>query len=418
MEKSPEGSAPANSAVIATDGKIRFTKAFIESLPSPQKGKRMEYQDDEGFLRLRITDAGTRTFLVLKRIGGNTSRIVIGRFPEWTIEQARAKALEIARDISVLGKNPNREKQERREEATLDTLFTDYLDRWARPRKKPRSVIEDEGNYRRHLADWKTRKLSEIDRAMIAKKHSLLGKESGPVAANRTLALLSVLFSKALEWGYLKGENPAARIPKFKEQSRDRFLSAQEIQSFLQAVEAESNPVMKDYFMILLLTGARKNNVLSMRWRDIDLPAGTWTVPGENSKNGSPMTVILPPEAVEILRNRKGNGSLFVFEGDGKSGHIVEPKGAWERILKRSGLENVRIHDLRRTLGSWMTIQGTSLSITGRALGHKTSQATSVYARLNLDPVRTAVESTVKTMLETARASGPQESKIRSLEAR
>lgn len=412
MKNHPEDPA------TATDEKIRFTKAFLESLPPAPQGKRLEYQDDEGFLRLRITDTGTKSFLVVKRIGMNATRVTIGRFPEWTIEQARVKALEITRDISVLGKNPNRDKQERREEATLETLFEDYLERWAKPHKKPRSVIEDEGNFRRHLSDWKTRKLSEITRPMIAKRHSTLGKESGPIAANRTLALLSVLFSKALEWGYLKGENPAIRIPKFKEKSRDRFLSAQELQSFLQAVGEESNPVMKDYFMILLLTGARRNNVLSMRWRDIDLEAGTWTIPGESSKNSSPMAVILPPEAVEILRGRKGNGSLFVFEGAGRSGHIVEPKGAWGRILKRSGLENVRIHDLRRTLGSWMTIGGTSLSITGRALGHKTSQSTSIYARLNLDPVRTAVESTVKTMLETAKVTGSQEPKIRSMEAR
>jgi len=397
------------------NGKIRFTKAFLESLQNAPQGKRTEYQDDEGFLRIRITDAGTKTFLVVKKIGESATRVTIGRFPEWTIEQARAKALEISREISVLGKNPNRDKQERREEATLETLFTDYLDRWARPHKKPRSVIEDEGNFRRHLSDWRTRKLSEITRPMIAKRHSTLGKDSGPIAANRTLALLSVIFSKAIEWGYYKGENPAIRIPKFKEKSRDRFLSAQELASFLQAVEVEGNPVMKDYFMTLLLTGGRRNNVLGMRWRDIDLDAGTWTIPEESSKNGSPMAVILSPEAVEILQNRKGNGSLFVFEGEGKSGHIVEPKGAWGRILQRSGLENVRIHDLRRTLGSWMTIQGTSLSITGRALGHKTSQATSVYARLNLDPVRTAVESTIKTMLDVARNTPPAGKVITSM---
>lgn len=111
------------------------------------------------------------------------------------------------------------------------------------------------------------------------------------------------------------------------------------------------------------------------------------------------MQIPLLPDAVEILRRRRAEtSSIFVLEGPGKKGHYMEPKRAWGTLLKRAKLEDLRIHDLRRSMGSWMTIQGASLPIVGKALGHKTSQATSIYARLNLDPVRAAMEAAVAGM--------------------
>jgi len=130
-----------------------------------------------------------------------------------------------------------------------------------------------------------------------------------------------------------------------------------------------------------------------MRWKDIDFERSIWRIPGEVSKNGDPMQVPLIPEALEILRRRRAEtSSVFVLPGEGRTGHYTTPTHAWETLLKRAKLEDLRIHDLRRSMGSWMTIGGTSLPIVGKALGHKTSQATSIYARLNLEPVRAAME--------------------------
>jgi integrase len=120
------------------------------------------------------------------------------------------------------------------------------------------------------------------------------------------------------------------------------------------------------------------------------------------TKNGTAQTVTLSPEAVTVLKSRKAGEGEFVFPGEGKTKHIVEPKKAWAALLKAAGIENLRIHDLRRTLGSWQARTGASLPIIGKSLNHKTHQATAIYARLDLDPVRQSVNTATAAMMEAA----------------
>src|SRR5439155_7000503 len=185
-----------------------------------------------------------------------------------------------------------------------------------------------------------------------------------------------------------------------KKRSRDRFLQSDELPRFLQALAAEPNDVVRDYVMLSLLTGARRDNVLSMRWKEVSLPRAEWRIP--LTKDGTPQTIPLMAEAVIILERRKQaaavNG-IFVFPGAGKTGHLVEPKGGWRRILSRAGIEDLRIHDLRRSLGSWQAKTGASLAIIGKSLNHKNTQTTAIYARLDLDPVRDAMERATNAML-------------------
>lgn len=112
-------------------------------------------------------------------------------------------------------------------------------------------------------------------------------------------------------------------------------------------------------------------------------------------------------EAVILLQQRKETAtSEFVFPGTGRTGHITEPKSGWRRIRERAGIANLRPHDLRRTLGSWQARTGASLAIIGKSLNHKSPQATAIYARLDLDPVRASVEKATKAMLEAAGIAG------------
>jgi integrase len=138
-----------------------------------------------------------------------------------------------------------------------------------------------------------------------------------------------------------------------------------------------------------------------MRFADLNLAEATWRIPV--TKNGQALTVHLTAEALEILRRRQAasGGSPWVFPGGKKNqaGHLNSPKGAWARICKRAGLENLRMHDLRRTLGSWQAATGASLPVIGKSLGHKSQATTAVYARLNLDPVRASVDTAVAAML-------------------
>jgi len=147
-----------------------------------------------------------------------------------------------------------------------------------------------------------------------------------------------------------------------------------------------------------LLTGARRANVLSMKWQDINFARAEWRI--KETKNGTPQTVALSPEAIEVLFNRKPTeATVFVFPGIGKAGHLIEPKKGWERILERAGIEDLRIHDLRRTLGSWQAKTGASLAIIGKSLNHKNQNTTAIYARLDLDPVRDSVNTATSAML-------------------
>src|SRR5262249_61953361 len=133
----------------------------------------------------------------------------------------------------------------------------------------------------------------------------------------------------------------------------------------------------------------RRSNVQEMEWKEIDWTRAEWMIPAEKSKADEPIRVALHSAAVEILSRRKASSmSDWVFPGKGKTGHLVEPKSCWARILKRAKLSDLRLHDLRRTLGSWQAATGASLPIIGKSLGHSSIQATQIYARLDLDPVR------------------------------
>lgn len=382
-----------------SERKINFTKSIIESLPDATKGKRLYFYDTKTRgLGISITHAGTKTFIVYRWVKGKPERITLGRYPDVTIEQARRMAMEANADIAR-GDNPNDRRRLERAEMTFSAMFSEYLERYAKVHKK--SWKGDQDQFNRYLKDWSKRKLSNVTKNDIQKLHQLVGRERGTYAANRLLALLSTVFNKAIEYGSWDKTNPALGIKKFKEKSRDRFLQADELPRFFQAVTEEPNVDMRDYVLLSLLTGARRSNVLSMRWEQINFDRKEWRIP--ETKNGEPQTITLSEEALNILTARKLNAkNKFVFPSNGMQGHITEPKKGWQRILARAGIENLRIHDLRRTLGSWQAKTGASLTIIGKSLNHKSPLTTAIYARLDLDPVRESVEKATKAMLEAA----------------
>lgn len=228
-------------------------------------------------------------------------------------------------------------------------------------------------------------------------------KIGGPGSANRVLALVRAMYNKARELGF-EGQNPAAGIEKFPEKSRKRFLHGDEMPKFFMALGEELNTTLRDFFLLALYTGARRDNVQAMRWDQLSIERAEWVIP--DTKAGEPQTVYLPEPALAILRERAvdSKSSEWVFPGRGKSGHIEEPKLAWARILKRAGIQNLRIHDLRRTLGSWQAATGASLPVIGKSLGHKQQSTTQIYARLDLNPVKQAVDRATAAIAAAAEA--------------
>jgi len=381
-----------------TKTKINLTKAKIDSLPLPEKGWAYHYDLKVQGLGIGVGSTGKKSFILYRKINSIPERITLGRYPDLTIEQARGKAAEINSAIAK-GANPAQVKRGERTELTFTDLFEEYLERHSKPNKK--TWDEDLSKFNTYLAKpLGKKKLSTINRANIAAIHSAITKQGYATTANRVKALASSIFGWGISTGLCQ-TNPALGIRLNREYSRDRFLQGDELPKFFQALANEQNDTMKDYFLISLLTGARKANVLSMQWSDINLKRGEWRI--TETKNGTPQTVTLSPEALTILRSRKPTKPpVFVFPGDGKSGHLIEPKKGWKRILERAGIDNLRIHDLRRTLGSWQAKTGASLAIIGKSLNHKNQNTTAIYARLDLDPVRESVNTATSAMMEAA----------------
>jgi len=140
------------------------------------------------------------------------------------------------------------------------------------------------------------------------------------------------------------------------------------------------------------MLGARKSELLAIRWSDIDFKQRTLRV--SRTKMGRPHLIPLPSATISILESLPSRDTdEWVFpSAESKSGHLVSPKQAWARIRKAAGVPDVHVHDLRRTLGSWLAASGYSLPLIGRALNHSNVSTTAIYARLNLDPVRPALE--------------------------
>ena len=389
---------------MAAENRIKFGKNELKALELPEAGKRLTLYDTETpKLALRVTAAGTKTFYVVKRAGASMAWVKLGIFPDMTVEQAR-KAAALALGEFASGANPAAARRAFKAEPTLSEFFTEYGTRHG---EKKRAWAADVQRFRDYLQKpMGGKKLSEIDRAMIAKVLHDAERAGKSVATVRNIrALASGVFGKAVEWGFLD-YNPAQGVKVAgKKVSRDRFLQADELPRFFAAV-AEEEPIMRDFILLALLTGARRANLCAMHWRELDLSAGAWRIP--RTKNDEPQTVTLCPEAVAILEARNdATGGGFVFPGTGRTGHIVEPKKAVERVMARAGipygrdvLNGVTLHDLRRTLGSWQARTGASLAIIGKSLNHKSPQATAIYARLDLDPVRQSVNTATSAMLE------------------
>ena len=252
--------------------------------------------------------------------------------------------------------------------------------------------------------EWRKYKLSDITTSKITELHTRIGEENGKYEANRVLALLSILFNKAKEWGYLSKVNPVIGIKRFEEHERERFLQPDELPRFFQALEEEPNVAIRDYIFISLLTGARRTNVLAMQWKDISFARKEWKL--MQTKNGKPQTIPLLEEVVGLLAQRRqlvSRDDPYVFPSFGRTGHLAEPKRGWQRVLQRADIKDLRLHDLRRTFGSWQARTGSSLTIIGKSLNHKSSVSTAIYARLDLDPVRESMEKATKAMLKVAK---------------
>lgn len=245
--------------------------------------------------------------------------------------------------------------------------------------------------------------LAALTRMQVLEWFHAIGRTTGGHAANLALQQLHAMYVKAQDWELYDGKNPADRIKKFPKHSRERFVQANEMPYLLKSLSEEGLRV-ETYFLCLLLTGARRDEARLMQWKDIALDHGLWHKP--TTKNGVPHTIPLPAQLVTRLRALP-RVCDWVFHSTPNSLNgmqaglwsVTAVEHAWQKIRRRVGLTDVRIHDLRRTAASWLAINGSNLPVIQSMLNHRSLSSTQVYARLSVAPVRLALDEQAERML-------------------
>lgn len=463
----------------------RINLASHDLAKLPVLSERTYYADDgpgavRG-LRLVIQPSGHRSFEVYRKLGGVPKRIglgiydpslpksreistgtdplsLVGHSPALNAKMARtlATALNVSLDQGI--DKVGLQKQQRTAaaaELTLQGGFDLYeaehiqahgkrnpekvrsafnrLWGYVEPVKKKRGTVHRKSH---GAPDWSRRKLSSINKADIAAALRSIAKDSGHRTANVALSMLSALFNWLAKAGHYAGANPCIGIAKFKagEVQRRRFLGdndPDELKRFFSALDALGDSWFTDFVRLSLATGARLENVLGMRWQDVNLESATWTVAAEDSKNTEELRLILSSQARSILEKRQAllarerqalldehkpvplRLSMWVFPSVRGEGHRDRPTKPWNALLEAAEINDFRIHDLRHTAASWLASQGVSLPMIGRVLGHKSIQSTARYSHLLDHAVRDALEQAEQARTEAAKSASPKVKALR-----
>ena len=380
----------------------KISKRTVDALKSSEKTCKMYDTEISGF-SVRIYSTGRRAFFLRYRVGGGRGAKIrepkIGDYGQITADQARA----IAKDWSAIirqGGDPAADREALRNNPTMSDLFDTYIEDFAKRHKKPSSVANDIRMIEKRLRPtFGNQLVRDINRAKIRTYHAKLA--STPYEANRVLALLSKMFSVAaneLEW-ISANDHPAKGIKRFEEKKRKRYLSQQELTRLGDALGAADrneleraiSPYVTAMIRLLVLTGARHGEILSLRWNEVNFERSCLEL--EDSKTGE-KEIFLPPAALQILSEIKhGPDNPYVIVGKKPGTHMVNEKGAWQIIRSEANLDDVRLHDLRHSFASVGVRAGMSLPIIGALLGHRETATTARYAHLSDDPRRLAANA-------------------------
>jgi integrase len=387
--------------------RMRLSKTVVDGLRAGRQ-RRTVWDRELPRFGLRVTPNGAKTYVLKYRIIGGRQRFhTIGRHgAPWAPDAARKEALRVLGAVAQ-GGDPAAVKGASRDAPTVATLCDRFLAEHAGPKLKPTTTAE----YRKTIASIIQPKLglyriADVTRADLARLHHTL--RATPSHANRALALCSKMFNLAEAWGLRPdGTNPARHVEKFRERKRERYLTTEELArlgAVLETAERDGKVIPKEgadavavspfalaAIRLLLFTGARRGEVLALKWEYIDTDRGTARLP--DSKTGAKTLSLNAPALAVLARLPRLAGTPYVFPSltrDG--GHLVRVHDAWDAIRTAAGLDDVRPHDLRHSHASIGVSAGVSLPIVGKLLGHTVAQTTLRYAHVAPDPVREASE--------------------------
>jgi integrase len=337
----------------------------------------------------RITAGGARSFVLNYRVkgSGQERRVTIGAAGVWTTGAARKRAIELRRLVDS-GGDPRGDQEESREAPTMSDLIDRY-EREELPRRRPSTIYNYSGMLKKHIRPFfgVFVRVSEISYADIHKLHRKVTEDVGsPYTANRITALLSKMFSLSIKWGW-RTTNPCIGVERNSEQKRRRYLSGDELKRLTVALAEFPDRQFRDIVMLLLLTGARRSEVMAMKWSGLDLKRGTWTKSSNETKQKRDHVTPLSAAALAVLGNIEQRGPWVFPRGDG---HVVELKTKWRQLCAHAGIEGLRVHDLRHSYASALINSGATLALVGELLGHSDVATSQRYAHIYDDAARAA----------------------------
>ena len=384
-----------------------ISRRTVEALPSGEREVVFWDHDLSGF-GVRVYPSGTKVYLVQTRSGGKSRRITIGRHGVLTAEQARRKAAQLIARIKA-GEEPARSQAPPDAGPTISEVAERYMKEHVAVRCKPSTARACRSTLDRYLLPaFGARPLGTIGREEVAALQYRLHKT--PTMANRVVDLLSRLFNMAEAWGVaLDGGNPCRFVQKYKERSCERFLSEEEfgrLGRVLDELETEGKvtPNAAAAIRLLMLTGCRRGEIVTLRWEDVDLEAGELRL--RDAKTG-PRLVALSPAAVRVLSaNRRHADNPWVIAGRKPGTRLSNLNASWLVVRNCAGLEDVRLHDLRHSFASRALALGESLSMIGKLLGHRKVQTTARYAHLAQDSVKVSAARVAESLRADMARSG------------
>lgn len=369
----------------------KLSKRLVEAA-EVRSSEYMMWDGDIAGFGVRIMPSGRRSYFVQYRAGTRSRRLTLGAHGVLTPEQARTLAVRALAAVRA-GEDPAENRKQRREAILVRELAERFDREHISVRVKESTAREYRRNLKRFILPTFGRlRVEEITRADVARFHH--GLRHIPYQANRNLEIISKMFSLAEMWGLRPdGTNPRRHIAKYREEKRERFLSAAELKRLgevLDEMTAEriEHPSAIAAVRLLLLTGCRLNEIMKLRWEDIDLAVGALRLP--DSKTGARMVQVGQAVLDQLAIIARDPFNPHVIAGTLPGRPLSDLQPFWRRVRARAGLKDVRIHDMRHTFASVAVAAGQSLPMIGKLLGHSQVQTTARYAHLAGDPVRSA----------------------------
>lgn len=378
------------------DKHFKFTNTNIKNLPIPSK-RTFYYDTVEPKLSLQITPNGSKSFYIRQRVKGNDIRVKLGEPPLMTVEEARIATV-ANRKLMNDGENPHKQSTKYNENTTLQQLFDDFV----KERERfigERTMVGYKSMWNTKISKLAKRRLSDISGDDLKTLHRKISENFGNYTGNHCLVLIKTVYNYAIKEERFDGRNPAISVKLNKTEPRVRYMEHAELQRFFAVLDEYDNEISRDAILMLIYTGARKRNVLEMKWADIDMEAKIWKIP--QTKTAKNVTIALVEQAMEVLQRRweQAENEWVFYSPTSKSGHVEDIKRAWASILEKAQITNLRIHDLRHTLATYLIANGADAFIVQRALTHKSLQSTQVYVNLGVEHLRDKLNDTVNKML-------------------